>query len=54
MNYKIRNWLTFSEEILANETGKPADGEPVRKFAVAARARQPLCRPLQRRIFRCS
>ena len=34
MNYKIRSWLTFSEEILANETGKPADGDPVRKFAV--------------------
>ena len=34
MNYKIRGWLTFSEEILANETGQAADGEPVRKFAV--------------------
>ena len=34
MSYKIRSWLAFSEEILANETGKPADGEPVRKFAV--------------------
>lgn len=34
MNYKIRSWLTFAEEILANETGQPADGEPVRKFAV--------------------
>ena len=34
MNYKIRSWLTFSEEILANETGQPADGAPVRKFAV--------------------
>ena len=34
MNYKIRSWLTFSEEILANETGQPADGAPVRKLAV--------------------
>jgi hypothetical protein len=34
MNYKIRAWLTFSEEILANETGQPADGDPVRKLAV--------------------
>jgi hypothetical protein len=34
MNYKIRSWLTFSEEILANETGQPADGAPLRKLAV--------------------
>ena len=34
MTYKIRSWLTFSEEILANETGQPADGAPVRKFAI--------------------
>ena len=34
MTYKIRSWLTFSEEILANETGQPADGAPVRKLAV--------------------
>ena len=34
MNYKIRSWLTFSEELLANETGQAADGPPVRKLAV--------------------
>ena len=34
MNYKIRSWLAFSEETLANETGQPADGAPVRKFAI--------------------
>lgn len=34
MNYKIRSWLTFSEEILTNETGKTADGAPVRKYAI--------------------
>ena len=34
MNYKIRSWLTFSEEILANETGQAADGASVRKLAV--------------------
>ena len=34
MSYKIRSWLSFSEEILANETGQAADGDPVRKFAV--------------------
>lgn len=36
MDYRIRAWLTFSEEILANETGRAADGAPVRKLAVAA------------------
>jgi hypothetical protein len=34
MNYKVRSWLSFSEETLTNETGKAADGAPVRKFAV--------------------
>ncbi|MFZ9233059.1 MAG: amino acid synthesis family protein [Hylemonella sp.] len=34
MKYHIRSWSTFSEEILANETGEAADGAPVRKFAV--------------------
>jgi hypothetical protein len=34
MDYRIRSWLTFSEEILANETGRPSDGAPLRKLAV--------------------
>ncbi len=34
MNYHIRSWLSFSEEIVANETGQAADGAPVRKMAV--------------------
>jgi hypothetical protein len=34
MSYQIRSWLSFSEEIVANETGKAADGAPVRKLAV--------------------
>jgi hypothetical protein len=34
MGYRIRSWLTFSEEILANETGQAADGAPVRKYAI--------------------
>jgi hypothetical protein len=32
---KIRKWLLFSEEILSNETGQPADGAPVRKLILA-------------------
>lgn len=32
---KIRKWLLFSEETLANETGQGADGAPVRKLTVA-------------------
>ena len=34
MDYKIRRWLSFAEEIVANETGQAADGAPVRKVAV--------------------
>jgi hypothetical protein len=34
MNDQIRSWLSFSEEILANESGQAADGAPVRKLAV--------------------
>lgn len=36
MGYRIRKWLTFAEETLANETGQPADGALLRKVAVAA------------------
>jgi hypothetical protein len=32
---KIRKWLLFSEEVLSNETGQPADGAPVRKLILA-------------------
>lgn len=41
MDYRIRTWLSFSEEILANETGRPADGAPVGKFAVACVLQNP-------------
>src|SRR3954466_447609 len=34
MSYKIRSWLAFGEQLLANETGQAADGAPVRKFAI--------------------
>lgn len=34
MSYQIRSWLSFSEEIVTNETGQAADGAPVRKLAV--------------------
>jgi Amino acid synthesis len=41
MDYRIRAWLSFSEEVLANETGRAADGEPVRKFALACVLQNP-------------
>ncbi len=41
MQYQIRSWLSFQEEILANETGRPADGAPVRKFAIACVLQNP-------------
>jgi len=34
--YAIRKWYNFIEVALENETGQAADGEPVRKIAVAA------------------
>jgi hypothetical protein len=39
--YGIRIWLSFSEEILVNETGRAADGEPLRKFALACVLQNP-------------
>ena len=41
MSYNIRAWLTYSEEILANETGEPADGHPVRKLAIVCVLKNP-------------
>ena len=41
MDYQIRSWLSFQEEILANETGRPADGPPVRKIALACVLQNP-------------
>ena len=41
MNYTIRAWLSFSEELLENETGEPADGLPVRKLAVVCVLKNP-------------
>ena len=39
--FHIRKWFTYQEETLANETGKLADGEPVRKYVIAAAVRNP-------------
>ncbi|MEO4042127.1 amino acid synthesis family protein [Hoeflea sp. CAU 1731] len=39
--YSIRKWFTQREETLLNETGKPADGEPVVKAVIAAAIRNP-------------
>jgi len=34
-SYHIRKWYAQIDESLVNETGKPADGAPVRKFVIA-------------------
>lgn len=39
--YRIRKWYAQVEETLANETGVPADGEPVRKVVIAAAVANP-------------
>ncbi|MFY0676752.1 MAG: amino acid synthesis family protein [Neptuniibacter sp.] len=39
--YHIRKWFTFYEETLANETGILADGEPVKKYVIAAAIQNP-------------
>jgi len=39
--YHIRKWFYHYEETLANETGKLADGEPVKKYVIAAAVHNP-------------
>lgn len=39
--FGIRRWYTYQEETLANETGRPADGEPLRRIVVAACLKNP-------------
>jgi len=41
LSYHIRKWYSFVDDTLANETGVAADGEPVRKVAVAAVIQNP-------------
>jgi len=40
-SYHIRKWYTQVEDTLANETGAPADGAPLRKIVIAAAIRNP-------------
>lgn len=40
--YHIRKWFSFYEETQANETGALADGEPVKKYVIAAAIHNPL------------
>lgn len=40
-SYHVRKWYAQSDETLVNETGKPADGAPVKKFLVACAVRNP-------------
>lgn len=39
--YHVRKWFTHIEDVLANETGQPADGEPVRRVVIAAAIHNP-------------
>lgn len=39
--YSIRKWFVHQEETNANESGQSADGEPIRKVAVAAAIQNP-------------
>jgi len=39
--YHVRKWFTHTEDVLANETGQPADGPPVRRIVIAAAIHNP-------------
>jgi hypothetical protein len=39
--YHIRKWFTQVEDVQANETGRLADGEPVRRIVIAAAIHNP-------------
>jgi len=41
MEYRIRSWLAFQQEILCNESGRAADGMPLRRFALACVLQNP-------------
>jgi hypothetical protein len=39
--YHVRKWFTHTEDVLANETGQPADGPPIRRIVIAAAIHNP-------------
>jgi hypothetical protein len=39
--YHVRKWFTHVEDVLANETGQTADGDPVRRIVIAAAIHNP-------------
>ncbi|GAB2452198.1 amino acid synthesis family protein [Nocardioides hungaricus] len=39
--FHVRKWYVQDEEVLANETGRPADGPPLRRIVVAAAVHNP-------------
>ena len=39
--YHVRKWFTHVEDVLANETGQSADGQPVRRVVIAAAIHNP-------------
>lgn len=48
--FHVRKWYAQSEETLANETGQPADGAPVRKFAIACAVQNPFAGKFARNL----
>jgi hypothetical protein len=50
--YHVRKWFSFVEETLANETGRPADGAPVRKLVVGAVVQNPYAGRFSRSLDR--
>ena len=39
--FSIRRWITYEEEVLANEIHHPSDGHPIRKIVIGACIRNP-------------
>ena len=40
-SFQVRKWYTHIEDVLTNENGRPADGEPLRKIVIAAAVLNP-------------
>jgi hypothetical protein len=40
--YHVRTWFLHREDVLSNETGRPADGDPLCRLVIAAAIRNPV------------